>query len=688
MAIADVLELQLHKYGDTKNTYYLQNYCSEVKLSNSMTQLAAELNFKISYATMSSNLLPIVIEEGDVILLTYTSIGIVNTLFNGVVTDADLKGKDQTLQITAYDYLWWICKCNITKNFDNISVGDALEYIYGFIGATYADVRKELGDNANIMIGSHLVQNKPVHKVVTTIYNYARKLGNTGYFYLYATGNGKEIDAREADKVFSGMTIHPAYTDSNGEVQGNLIDYEIKRSMQNMVTQVDFYKSTGEPFSSIGTGGSIFSGGSAKYGTIIENVEVEDNDSTGQRALAKGNKILSEKGKPTVDITVTCIGDLLYLIGYGVVVQLPNTTYYDICMYIVSSEWTWNLDGSFISKLELSQSQYSDYTDWDDIETEKAQKAEGYSNTATSSLVTNIVNELKKYQGVAYVWGGKDPSGFDCSGYIAYVYNEFSDQLNITSNSGKLTAQTYSMENEGEDITSDFPSNLRVGDIIFPTDEHVVAYIGNNQVIHAPHHGDVVKISDIWFSSVAKVIRVIPDSAWETSSSDGNAPNLNSAAECTSQTEFAGIVASYAKELFKTYHIFPGVIICNMIQESWTGSGFTKLAQSDFNFGGVKAAEGEPSATDYYPPKSEGSQPYRKFDSVADYMEKWCIFMTTSASAKNYGYKTQIADKSTPEEQMQGFANVPYCGDPAGKAKALKDIYNDDNLAQYDSGLY
>ena len=132
---------------------------------------------------------------------------------------------------------------------------------------------------------------------------------------------------------------------------------------------------------------------------------------------------------------------------------------------------------------------------------------------------------------MAYKYGGKSPAdgGMDCSGYIAYVYNQFANELEITSNDGTLTSCTFSMMNEAKDVTSDFPDNLKECDIIFPGAEqgdHVVAYIGNGQIIEEPSSGKTCRIvtmsEDSRFNSAYKVIRPVPDSAWVTASSDSS----------------------------------------------------------------------------------------------------------------------------------------------------------------------
>ena len=507
-------------YTGDNDIFYLEDYCSSIKLSENLKQVASELYFTMAYATMSDNLLPLNIETGDSITLFYQD----NQIFNGSITDTDLTGKGQEMKVTAYDYTWWICKSNITRNITNINIFDAVCSIYDELRASYDSdyIASELGNNANIILKSHLVKNKAADKVLYAIYSDVTNKTGVGY-YMHTKADGCTIVITEVDKYFSGMTIQPPSSNTNSqEIDGNLIDYEITNSMQNMITRVKFYDSTGEVKSNLGTNGEIEidSTGIKRYGIIQETVEIESTDTTGQLALFKGQQKLDKQGKPSEDLNVTCIGDAKYRAGYGVVIKLPNTSYYNICMYINSSEWTWNKDGTFVSKLVLSRSKYTNEIDWESIEDKQSEEGD-LNDTSNNNLANRIIEELKSHLGLAYKYGGQSPSdgGMDCSGYVAYCYNKFSDELSITSNDGKLTPQTFAMMDEGEDVTSDFPDNLQLCDIIFPAAEqggHVVAYIGNNQIIEEPSSGNVCRIVDMSkdsrFSSAYKVIRVVPKS--------------------------------------------------------------------------------------------------------------------------------------------------------------------------------
>jgi peptidoglycan DL-endopeptidase CwlO len=103
-----------------------------------------------------------------------------------------------------------------------------------------------------------------------------------------------------------------------------------------------------------------------------------------------------------------------------------------------------------------------------------------------------VVGIAMQYLGVPYVYGGASPSGFDCSGFVMYVYA----QIGVSLPHNAAAQYGYGMP-----VSQD---QLQPGDLVFFNGlGHVGIYIGGGQMIHAPHTGDVVKISSLtgWYSS-------------------------------------------------------------------------------------------------------------------------------------------------------------------------------------------
>ncbi|MDY7061728.1 MAG: NlpC/P60 family protein [Sarcina ventriculi] len=124
-------------------------------------------------------------------------------------------------------------------------------------------------------------------------------------------------------------------------------------------------------------------------------------------------------------------------------------------------------------------------------------------DTSSSTGVTaqQVLAYAYQFEGYPYVWGGSNPStGFDCSGFVQYVYAHFGINLPRT---------TFEQVNCGTPVSL---NNIKPGDLVFEFGSsegpnHVGIYIGNGQMIDAAGVGQGVTISKLY--SVVAVRNVL-----------------------------------------------------------------------------------------------------------------------------------------------------------------------------------
>ncbi len=107
-------------------------------------------------------------------------------------------------------------------------------------------------------------------------------------------------------------------------------------------------------------------------------------------------------------------------------------------------------------------------------------------------LGQNLVETAKQYIGTPYVYGGMSPSGFDCSGFVKYVYSLYGVNLNRVANDQANNGYYVSKDQlaPGDIICfSNYPGSSYIG--------HVGIYVGNNQFIHSPRTGYTVTIESL-----------------------------------------------------------------------------------------------------------------------------------------------------------------------------------------------
>ncbi|CAM4164305.1 C40 family peptidase [Lederbergia lenta] len=124
------------------------------------------------------------------------------------------------------------------------------------------------------------------------------------------------------------------------------------------------------------------------------------------------------------------------------------------------------------------------------------------NNTNTSNNTSNnvsgtssVVEIAKSAVGTKYVWGGSTLSGFDCSGFIYYAFNQSGKKMNRLSAEGYFNRSYYVNKPEVGDLVF-FENTYKKGI------SHLGIYVGNNQFIHAGSNGvEISSLSNSYWKS-------------------------------------------------------------------------------------------------------------------------------------------------------------------------------------------
>ncbi|CCK85936.1 Cell wall-associated hydrolase [Lactobacillus equicursoris DSM 19284 = JCM 14600 = CIP 110162] len=121
--------------------------------------------------------------------------------------------------------------------------------------------------------------------------------------------------------------------------------------------------------------------------------------------------------------------------------------------------------------------------------------------SSTTASSANITAYALTFLGVPYVWGGTTPSGFDCSGYVQYVYSHFGINVGRT---------TYTQQYAGTKISV---ASAQAGDLYFwgsyGSAYHVAIALGGGQYVMAPAPGQVVKTGNVSSYTPSFAVRVL-----------------------------------------------------------------------------------------------------------------------------------------------------------------------------------
>ena len=176
-----------------------------------------------------------------------------------------------------------------------------------------------------------------------------------------------------------------------------------------------------------------------------------------QTTFAKTNLTINSKGSE-----VKIVQEKLLKLNYPI---KKVTGFYDKDTYLAVKEFQKNNNLPITGKVD----------DQTMSTLKKSNKKLTPSNTFSSSKGYAILETGKKYFGTPYLFGGTTPKGFDCSGFVQYVFNQNSIKLPRTADlQYKVGIKT---------------NNPQVGDLVFfstyePGPSHCGIYAGNNTFLH------------------------------------------------------------------------------------------------------------------------------------------------------------------------------------------------------------
>ena len=168
---------------------------------------------------------------------------------------------------------------------------------------------------------------------------------------------------------------------------------------------------------------------------------------------------------------------------------------------VASAEDTQNLTVAAVNTVKYARGNYESANANEIARQETLNAYRTYTGPTAADYILNppyskldgatILKVAAKYVGTPYVFGGETPRGFDCSGYVAFVFAQFGIAL------------PHSVHGQNRMGILIKPEDAMPGDLVVMDDlGHDGIYAGNGNFYHAPRPGDYVKLAPIYTSRV------------------------------------------------------------------------------------------------------------------------------------------------------------------------------------------
>jgi cell wall-associated NlpC family hydrolase len=168
---------------------------------------------------------------------------------------------------------------------------------------------------------------------------------------------------------------------------------------------------------------------------------------------------------------------------------------------VASAEDTQNLTVAAVNTVKYARGNYESANANEIARQETLNAYRTYTGPTAADYILNppyskldgatILKVAAKYVGTPYVFGGETPRGFDCSGYVAFVFAQFG------------VALPHSVHGQNRMGLLIKPEDALPGDLVVMDDlGHDGIYAGNGNFYHAPRPGDYVKLAPIYTSRI------------------------------------------------------------------------------------------------------------------------------------------------------------------------------------------
>lgn len=253
--------------------------------------------------------------------------------------------------------------------------------------------------------------------------------------------------------------------------QGNdiVIDYASEFKLENFLTAIDDQS---------GVTNTVTGEVDTRKENEVQTITVSSQDEAKNEVKTTLNFTVKDISGPQVNLSTNAI-------------QVIKGDPFDPRQYLVNA--VDNKDGDVTGNVAISNIDTN--STGDKTVTYTVSDSTGNQTVATLNVKvytpgTKILETAYTKLGCPYVWGATGPNSFDCSGFTSWVYRQHGISLS-------RTAQSQSQGGKAVDR-----SELQPGDLVFFGSStsritHVGIYIGNGQMVHAPHTGDVVKVSSL-----------------------------------------------------------------------------------------------------------------------------------------------------------------------------------------------